>query len=314
VQSKSFARNNCGSVSTGSNVVYTVPANQYSSTISQADADAKATADINSNGQTYANANGTCTNIYYNVVQSKSFTRNNCGFGSTGSSVVCTVPANQYSSTISQADADAKATTDINSNGQAYANANGVCTNIYYNAVQSKSFTRNNCGSGFTGSSVVYTVPASQYSSTISQADADAKATTDINSNGQTYANANGVCTNIYYNAVQSKSFTRNNCGSGFAGSSVVYTVPAAKYASTVSQADADAKATTDINSNGQTYANTNGTCTRIYYNVVQSKSFTRNNCGSGFVGSSVVYTVPAAKYSSTVSQSDADSKATAAY
>src|SRR6185295_10990295 len=165
---------------TGSDIMYTVPANKYSSAVSQTDADAKATADINSNGQDYANANGTCVidpTTYYNLVQSKSFTRNDCGSGSTGSQVIYTVPADQYSSTLSQADADAKATADINSNGQDYANANGTCVIIpttYYNVVHSKSFTRNNCGSGFTGADVVYMVPADKYSSTVSQADADA--------------------------------------------------------------------------------------------------------------------------------------------
>jgi hypothetical protein len=51
----------CPSGSTGSNVTYTVPQGIYISTISQLDADAKAWADINANGQAYANAVGTCT-------------------------------------------------------------------------------------------------------------------------------------------------------------------------------------------------------------------------------------------------------------
>jgi YD repeat-containing protein len=67
--------------------------------------------------------------------------------------------------------------------------------NIYYNAVASQNFTRNNCPSGYTGSSVAYTVSANIYMSTISQADADAKAQADIIANGQAYANANGICT-----------------------------------------------------------------------------------------------------------------------
>jgi YD repeat-containing protein len=66
--------------------------------------------------------------------------------------------------------------------------------NIYYNAAASQSFTRNNCQSGYTGSTVTYTVPAGTYTSTISQADADAKAQADIAANGQAYANANGTC------------------------------------------------------------------------------------------------------------------------
>ncbi len=65
----------------------------------------------------------------------------------------------------------------------------------YYNAQASQSFTRNNCPAGYTGSSVTYTVPASTYNSTISQADADQQAQNDISANGQAYANANGTCT-----------------------------------------------------------------------------------------------------------------------
>ncbi|WP_423787470.1 DUF5977 domain-containing protein, partial [Klebsiella pneumoniae] len=65
-------------------------------------------------------------------------------------------------------------------------------------------------------------------------------------------------------------------------GSTVTYTVSASTYSSTVSQADANQKAINDVNTNGQIYANTNGTCTAVvattYYNTVQSGSFTRNN------------------------------------
>lgn len=45
------------------------------------------------------------------------------------------------------------------------------------------------------------------------------------------------------------------------------------------------------------------------YYNTVKSQDFTRNNC-SNAVGSTVTYTVPVEKYSSTISQADADNKA----
>lgn len=65
----------------------------------------------------------------------------------------------------------------------------------YNNTVQSGTFTRNNCGSGYTGSSVIYTVPANTYGSGLSQADADAQAMADVTANGQAYANANGTCT-----------------------------------------------------------------------------------------------------------------------
>lgn len=65
----------------------------------------------------------------------------------------------------------------------------------YYNQTTSANFTKNNCGTGYTGSVVRYTVASNQYSSTISQADANSKATADVNANGQNYANTNGTCT-----------------------------------------------------------------------------------------------------------------------
>lgn len=64
----------------------------------------------------------------------------------------------------------------------------------YYNVAKNQIFTRNNCGSGYTGGSYTYTVPAGRYSSITSQLDADNQAQTDINLNGQNTANTNGVC------------------------------------------------------------------------------------------------------------------------
>ncbi|MEO7982656.1 MAG: DUF5977 domain-containing protein [Bacteroidota bacterium] len=66
----------------------------------------------------------------------------------------------------------------------------------------------------------------------------------------------------LYRNVTKSGSFTRNNCSNGYTGSSVTYTVPEATYSSFVSRAYADSLAQADVNANGQTYANANGTCT----------------------------------------------------
>lgn len=256
VKSGNFTKNTCGGGSSGTTVTYTVPANSYISTISQSDADAKAQNDVNANGQNYANANGLC--YWYSVAKSGSFNKNNCATGGTGSSVTYNVAAGAYNSTISQADADSKAQTDVNNNGQTYANSNGYCT--WSSVAKSGTFNKNNCGTGGTGSPVTYNVAAGAYTSTVSQADADNKAQNDVNNNGQTYANNNGYCS--YYSAAKSGTFTRNNCGAGYVGSTVTYTVNPATYFSYISQADADAKAQNDVNTNGQNYANNNGTCT----------------------------------------------------
>ncbi|HCN48623.1 MAG TPA: hypothetical protein DIT10_05945 [Chryseobacterium sp.] len=124
--SKDFIKNNCGADYAGGKYTYTVPANTYSSKISQADADKKAQNDINANGQNTANANTTCIR-FYNVLRSQVFTRNNCGFFGIGQDYTYTVPANSFFSIISQADADQKAQNDINANGQLAANANAGC-------------------------------------------------------------------------------------------------------------------------------------------------------------------------------------------
>jgi hypothetical protein len=76
----------------------------------------------------YAGQLENCTTpIFSNAVKSGTYTRTNCTSG-TGSSVTYTVPAGTYTSYVSQPDADQQAQNDVNNNGQAYANANGVCT------------------------------------------------------------------------------------------------------------------------------------------------------------------------------------------
>ncbi len=274
--STTASKNDCASGSTGSTVTYTVAAGKYSSTVSQADADSKASADLSANAQTYANTNGTCTaaTVYYNKAVSATATKNNCTTGSTGSAVTYTVAAGKYSSTVSQADADSKASADLTANTQTYANTNGTCTapTVYYNKVLSASATKNDCPSGSTGSTVTYSVAAGKYNSTVSQADADSKAAADLSSNTQTYANNTGTCTavapapTVYYNTAISATVMKNNCPRGFKGSYVTYTVAAKTYSSTISQADADSKARYDLSINKQVYANDNGNCTRKFY------------------------------------------------
>lgn len=75
-----------------------------------------------------------------------------------------------------------------------------------------------------------------------------------------------------YYNVAKSGSFTKNDCSQASGtGSTVTYTVPAHTYGSTASQADADQQAQNDVNTNGQAYANTNGTCTSCFPQISSS-------------------------------------------
>ncbi|HZK96950.1 MAG TPA: DUF5977 domain-containing protein [Prolixibacteraceae bacterium] len=274
--SATAVKNSCETGYTGSNVTYIVAANKYSSIVSQANADSMATADLTTNKQMYANENGTCTiiptSVYYNVKITGTAWKNDCGTGYIGSPINYVVSENTYTSTISQADANAKATAYVDANKQRNANTYGSCSLItkatYYSTQVSGTATKNSCGTGYTGSTVTYTVVANKYSSTVSQEDANAKASADLIGNKQTYANENGTCTivptSVYYNVKITRTATKNDCGTGYVGSKVNYAVSANTYTSTISQADADAKAITYVDANKQRNANTYGYCRSI--------------------------------------------------
>jgi YD repeat-containing protein len=142
-------------------------------------------------------------------------------------------------------------------------------TVIFSNGAVTVPFTRNNCPSGFQGSTVNYGPSPGTFTSTVSQADADQQALNFANANngqnGQTYANMNGVCTLIpppvYSNVQEAGFFTRNNCGAGFNGGNATLTVPAGTYTSLISQDDANQQALDYISANGQAYANSVGLC-----------------------------------------------------
>lgn len=133
VTSGNFTRSNCGADYTGGTGTYTVPANAYRSTVSQADANTSAQNDVNANGQNWINTGtggglgsataGSCTiSAWYNIIKSGSFTRNNCGVAYNGGSSTYTVAAGAYRSIVSQADADAVAQSHVDTYGQAAVN------------------------------------------------------------------------------------------------------------------------------------------------------------------------------------------------
>jgi hypothetical protein len=134
------------------------------------------------------------------------------------------------------------------------------CPGTYYNLLISETFTRSNCTGNNIGGTYVYTVPANKYSSTISQFDADAKAENEILTLGQTTANSNAACIPIFKNQPQSKTFLKENCAVGYIGTNITYTVPADRYTSIISLADANQKALDEIDANGDVYANNSTT------------------------------------------------------
>jgi len=78
-------------------------------------------------GKEYGYTTGPPPVTYYSQARTGLFTKNNCGIGYTSTPVSYTYPDSLHSSIISQADADSQATTPFNTNGQANANAVGIC-------------------------------------------------------------------------------------------------------------------------------------------------------------------------------------------
>jgi hypothetical protein len=134
--------------------------------------------------------------MYYNVQMSATASKDNCGAGYTTQPVIYTVPASKWYSKVSQVMADSGAIVDLATNKQFYANEHGTCiySVTYFNTKVTTWATRNNCPSGYKGTRVYYYVLAKQYSSVISQADAQAKAQADATRNKQAYANLKGGC------------------------------------------------------------------------------------------------------------------------
>jgi len=296
--SKTYDKYNCPLGQVGP-VWFSVSAGIYTSLISQADADAKALAYLDKEGQLNANRSSYC--VYMNAEKSTMFYKNNCPSGAISSGTLYTVPARKYISYISQDDSDSKAQSDIDKNGQIYANTNGVCT--FKNKAISRLFTKNDCEESALTESITYRIEEGKHISNISQADADAMALNDLNSNGQSYANAHSNCT--YNNIAVDRFFVKNDCGSsGKPSEEIHYTIEAGKYTSGISQADADNQALAE----GQALANTNGSCG--FKNVAKSGLFTKNDC-SGFKTPEVVsYVVVAGTYTSATSQEAADNLA----
>ena len=285
-QSALFTKAGCNpETEKGEELEYVVEAGKYTSIISQSDADDKAMRDIEQNGQNWVNEHGRCiTILWYNVKKSKSFRKNDCDPDTEeGSLVTMTIEAGQFSSFISQEDADRKAEAELNAKGQDYANSHGTCNTIkWYNDRKSKMFQKTDCEVTEVGSMVEYVVEAGRFSSSVSKEDANQKALEALEAEGPGYANEHGTCeTNLWYNVEKSKVFYKNDCEDGFIGAPYTYTVEAGKYTSDVSQEDADQKALDDIEKNGQDQANLNGECVTDpnYFVGKASARVQKNDC-----------------------------------
>ncbi|SEP43545.1 DUF5977 domain-containing protein [Mucilaginibacter sp. OK283] len=134
----------------------------------------------------------------------------------------------------------------------------------FYNDPMGQNFTCQSCATGYTGNVINYNLPAGTVFSTVSVQDANTKAAALLQAQGQAYANQNGSCTKnapVYWNTVQTRTLTKNNCPANYTAGTATYTVPANTYSATT-QEYANALAVNDLQLNAQTWVNNNATCT----------------------------------------------------
>ncbi|SDH43051.1 DUF5977 domain-containing protein [Chitinophaga filiformis] len=190
-QSRTIRKNDCGTGIQGTNVTYTVPANRYSSTISVADANAMASAEIDSVGQIYANINGSCGYSYKNRADSVTIRHTNCDSAAIPLPYTYKVAAGTFTSTISQEDADELAKQRLRDSAEISASVNGRC---YYSNDTTGLLVYPVCDSGRVPTGVYYAIPANVDTSMISKAAANDKARARFALAAQMYANAYGSC------------------------------------------------------------------------------------------------------------------------
>lgn len=217
------------------------------------------------------------TGIFYNAEQAYTAV---CPSGQTGNPATATVPAGQYSSKLSQADADAQALASATTKAQAMLQC--VPGGLFLNV--SQSYTAScPAASGTTpaaqGNSVTITIAAGEYQSAVSQQLADAAA---LNAATVT-AKSQLACT--FYNAPQTATV---NCVDGSTKSA---TTAAGQYTSTTSQAEADSKALAAAQAQA-TASCSNPTGAYTVGNTLQRVAYAFNittTCGNRYVSGVVV-------------------------
>ncbi len=201
----------------------------------------------------YAGQPAGCPVLVGNTIKSGSFTSNSCTTGYVpAASVTYTVPAGSYFA-VTQEAADGLAQTDVNTNGQAYANQHGVCVPGVPNDARSVTFTRNNCSAGQLGEQYTFTVDAGQFYG-LTKTAANQLADTYIAANGQSYTNTHVYC--LIPNTAIDANYYSQNCPSGQSPQPYHVVIPAGKYYDKI-----DGVANNMAIADAQAQANANGGC-----------------------------------------------------
>lgn len=297
--SGTFARNNCSSLYYGKTVIYEIAEGAFYSTISKQDAQSKANTALASNGQQYANANGECrlkTEVTWEPInpycQIKQLNVTNPPTTMGYSLNVQSAPntTNFASVTVSRSLSEFA----VKVNFVIYFGFNNQFTSSVLLEAGQSSKTFNISVYPYTNDTRNgWNVVSIELYNNLYVAGTSFYAQRQKKVGGQvvlTEPNLKGIGEGPYYDVVRSTIPGSSACQSGYVseipikaayantdlsvefvkpcpsgqsqlGARVIYSVPAGKYTSSISQADADAKALAEANANGQAYANANGTC-----------------------------------------------------
>lgn len=247
--------------------------------------------------------------IYGNKEIVRTFTRNNPPAGYVGGSVDYRVPANVYFGD-TQEEADSKAEDDIKANGQDYANTYAdIIPAVWYNDQVCDEFIKNNCVSG-RGSKEQVCIEEGRFVSYVSKKDANDKARVELGRIGQGEANSVGACCEDWASQPLRGLFYKNDCEAGASGKEgIVYELPAGAVISDISQIDADTLAYRKFMKEGQEKANSEGSCSPVFYNTTIGDWFEKV-CPFGYKSGKVYYSIKANRFRSWISVEDANAKA----
>ena len=190
---KAFKKDDCPE-DLGTTEVFVVPEGQFVSRISQTDADAKAEAYAEAEGQKFANNFGGCCNVYYNRKQEGEFYSTKCEDGTKQQTPTThMIAAGAYYSTISTEDANRKAVNALKEEGQSLADENGVCSPIYWNTRQHAWYAKE-CREGWKSKSHYFAISEGKVFSFESVEDANEKAKKKLEMESRKWLNENDEC------------------------------------------------------------------------------------------------------------------------
>ncbi len=259
-----------------------------------------------------ARAQSTQLQLFYNSAPQTATA--NCPAGQTGASTSVTIPAGTISSTLSVADANAQALQQAQSQAQAQLNCQSALP-TFKNTPQSATVqctTDDPNAPTPTGGPVTANIPAGQYTSNVSQTDANSQALAAAQAMAE--SQLSGQCT--WSNSPQSYTAT---CPTGETGSPVTKMVAAGVFTSTISQADANSQALTSATNQANAALVCNGSSPTVYQNTQQQVCITKqvtctNPLGGGFGGNpletgtvEICVTVSPNQFTSIISQANAN-------